>query len=179
MKFHIISQHLNGLPHTPPADAKILYDFIIESRVRNILELGFEHGTSTCYLPAALDEIGSGLVTTINNQTAKTVRPNICDLLDKTGSNKFINPIFAYTSYTWELMRMIENQTIDGLCKPLFDFCFIDGAHTWEVDGLSFFLVEKLLLPGGWILFDDLDWTFASSHALKNTDRVKIMPDDE
>jgi hypothetical protein len=37
------------------------------------------------------------------------------------------------------------------------------GAHTWEVDSCAFFLAEKLLKPGGWMLFDDLTWTAASS----------------
>ena len=44
---------------------------------------------------------------------------------------------------------------------------------------LHFFLVDKLLKPGGWIIFDDMFWTFESSPALKNTSRVKNMPEDE
>ncbi|HWS88410.1 MAG TPA: hypothetical protein VN282_15670 [Pyrinomonadaceae bacterium] len=31
-----------------------------------------------------------------------------------------------------------------------------------EAWALTFFLVDKLLRPGGWILFDDLNWTYVS-----------------
>ena len=48
-----------------------------------------------------------------------------------------------------------------------------------ETDGLAFYLVEKLLLPGAWLLFDDLDWTYATSPALRDTERVREMPEDE
>ncbi|MGL5809687.1 MAG: hypothetical protein ACRCYQ_07075, partial [Nocardioides sp.] len=61
----------------------------------------------------------------------------------------------------------------------VFDFAFIDGAHSWFVDGLAFFLVDKLLKPGAWVLFDDLDWTYATSPTLSQTELVRSMPEDE
>jgi hypothetical protein len=51
----------------------------------------------------------------------------------------------------------------------------LDGAHTWDTDGFAFFLVEKVLKPGGWILFDDLRWTYSSSPALKDRPSVRDM----
>jgi hypothetical protein len=39
--------------------------------------------------------------------------------------------------------------------------------------------VDRLLRPNGWIIFDDLDWTYATSPALGNTERVRRMPEDE
>jgi hypothetical protein len=74
---------------------------------------------------------------------------------------------------------VIESKSKDGKCVPFFDFCFIDGAHSWAVDGFAFFLVEKLLKQGGWLLFDDLDWSYSMSQGLKDTDFVKNMPEDE
>lgn len=47
------------------------------------------------------------------------------------------------------------------------------------MDALAFFLVDRLLRPGGWIIFDDLDWTYAISPALKDTELVRNMPVDE
>ncbi len=78
------------------------------------------------------------------------------------------------TSYTWRLMRMIEEDP-----SPRFDFCYIDGAHNWFVDGFAFFLVNKLLKPGGWLLLDDLDWSYSISPALRDSAEVRQMPDDE
>jgi hypothetical protein len=49
-----------------------------------------------------------------------------------------------------------------GNVEPRFDFCYLDGAHNWTIDGLSVVLIEKLLRPGGWLLLDDLGWTYAA-----------------
>ena len=48
-----------------------------------------------------------------------------------------------------------------GNREPLYDFCFLDGQKNWTVDGLAVFLIEKLLRPGGWLLMDDLGWTYS------------------
>ena len=37
---------------------------------------------------------------------------------------------------------------------------FLDGSHNFDIDGLAVVLAEKLLRPGGWLLLDDLDWTY-------------------
>lgn len=179
MKFDDVSKILKNIPHTPPEDGKILYDFIVENKCQNILELGFENGTSTCYMAAALDEIGSGKILTIDREETIGIEPDIYTLLKRTKLEKFVEPIYAHTTYVWELMKIIEKQTKKNLCKPIFDFCFIDGAHTWEVDGFAFFLVEKLLKSGSWILFDDLNWKFSESHTLKDSEFVKMMPEKE
>jgi len=179
MKFEDALKFLNGIPHIQTSSAKVLYNFVLNGDIKYILELGFAHGVSTCYMAAALEEKGVGLITTIDNQAAKRRKPDIFELLRITNLEKYVNPIFADTSYNWELMKMIDKQTEHNKCEPIFNFCFIDGAHSWEVDGLAFFLSEKLLKPGGWILFDDLNWSYSSSPTLKDTDFVKKMPDDQ
>lgn len=52
---------------------------------------------------------------------------------------------------------------IEKIKEPIYDFIFIDGAHDWYTTGYAFFLVDKLLKPNGYILFDDLNWTFYHS----------------
>jgi hypothetical protein len=61
---------------------------------------------------------------------------------------------------------------------PRFDFCFLDAGHTWAVDGFGFFLVDRLLKPGGWIIFDDLDWSFSES-TVKDSDLYRSMLEEE
>ncbi len=174
MHFDDIVKIIGAIPFCPPSDGKLLYDFILSSGRKHILELGFAHGTSTCYMAAALDEMGEGGIVTVDNLSARECTPNIETLLDRTQLARYVTPVYSETTYTWELKRMLEAHPP----LPLFDFCFIDGAHDWETDGLAFFLVEKLLAPGGWILFDDLDWTYAESPALHDTSTVKAMPHD-
>jgi predicted O-methyltransferase YrrM len=179
MEFNKVADILNNIPHMSRDQGKTVYDLIVNSSIENIVELGFANGTSSCYFAAALDEKKKGKVVTIDNQTAKDRIPNIDELLDKTGLHDYIETVYANTSYNWELMKLIDKQTKDGYCEPLFDFCYLDGAHSLEVDGCAFMLVDKLLKPGAYLLFDDLHWSYAISPSLKNTDFVKNMPEDE
>ena len=182
MKLDRLLQVLGDLHYpalTSPEDGEKLNRFVRESPVKNILELGFAHGTSTCYMAAGLDERGEGHITTIDRESAREREPNILTVLEHTGLAPYVEPVFAATSYNWELMKLIQRQTKGTTTVPCFDFCFIDGAHSWETDGLAFFLVDKLLNPGGWILFDDLHWSYGNSEALRGTDKVEAMPADE
>ena len=45
----------------------------------------------------------------------------------------------------------------------MFDLCYFDGGHTWDATGFGFVLVDMLLRPGGWIIFDDLTWTIEAA----------------
>ena len=47
-----------------------------------------------------------------------------------------------------------------GQCSQAYDFIFIDGAKNWSTDGLAVLLAERLLQPGGWLLLDDLGWSY-------------------
>jgi hypothetical protein len=76
-------------------------------------------------------------------------------------------------------MKLIREGYTEQRDLEQFDFCFIDGAHTWDVDGFSFLLVDRLLRPGGWILFDDVFWTYDTSPTLHDTDFVRSLPEDE
>lgn len=50
---------------------------------------------------------------------------------------------------------------------PIYDYIFLDGAHTWAVDALTTFLADRLLRPGGYLDFDDYDWSLGNSPTLK------------
>jgi predicted O-methyltransferase YrrM len=167
---------LAGIPHMTPERGQEIYAFVREEQPESVLELGFAHGVSSCYIGAALKANGHGALTTIDQDSARQRQPDIQTLLDQTGLLDWVQPIHTPTSYTWELMRLIEG-TPAGDWR--FDFAFIDGAHSWFVDGLAFFLVDRLLKPGSWLLFDDLDWTYATSATLRDTEMVKAMPEDE
>ena len=178
MKIQDVIAKIKDVPHMSAEQGMAIYNMILNNDIVEILELGFAHGTSSCYMGAALHEKGKGQVTTIDNKSALQRKPNIHELLNEFGFTN-IKAIFSETTYNWELMKIIEKQTINNSCKPIFDFCYIDGAHNFEIDTCAFFLVDKLLKPGGYILFDDLKWTYAESPALKDTKWVNSMPEDE
>jgi predicted O-methyltransferase YrrM len=64
-------------------------------------------------------------------------------------------------SYNWSLMRVVQQHP-----APLYDYVFLDGAHVWALDALAFFLLDRLLKPGGYLDFDDYSWSLAGSPAL-------------
>jgi len=179
MKLNKVLPIIQNVPHMTKEQGKIIYKLILDNDIADILELGVAHGTGSCYMAAALDEKGKGSITTIDNKTALDRKPNVFELTEACGLTEYVNPVFANSSYNWELMKLIEQQTKDGICEPIFDFCFLDGAHNFEIDCCAFFLVDKLLKPGALLLFDDLNWTYGSSPSLKNTEAVKAMAEDE
>ncbi len=69
-------------------------------------------------------------------------------------------------SYCWGLMELLEAN--EG---PIFDYVYIDGAHTWHHDGFAFLLVDRLLRPGGYVDFDDFDWR------LIDQPELTVLPD--
>ena len=162
MHFDVIKEIVGAVPNMTPDQGKIVYDFIIATESTFCLELGFAHGSGSCYMGAAVQEIGGKLVA-IDNQSAKERVPTAASQLHRAGLADCVELIYAGDSYTWELMKIVEAQTVDGVCRPCLDFCYVDGAHEWEPDGFAFFLVDKLLKVGGWILFDDLHWSLATS----------------
>ena len=164
-----IKAQLGNLPYMTLARGQQLFDFLVSKRLTRCLELGFYHGVSSCYIAGALEEQGSGNLVTIDLLTAQELTPNIAGLLESLRLTSWVTPCFEAVSYNWRLMHFLE----EGRSKS-FDFCYIDGGHTWETTGFAFFLVTKLLRQGGWILFDDLQWTHSGSATASK--RTKNLP---
>jgi predicted O-methyltransferase YrrM len=174
MKVDEVRGIIGDLPHMTLRQAETITEFIANQHIEAILELGFEHGVSTCYMAVALSESGRGTIVTIDLEPAREATPNIEELLNRIGESHRVKVFYEPTSYTWRLMKFLEEDP-----TPRFDLCYLDAAHSWFVDALGFFLVDRLLRPGGWIILDDVDWTYARSPALKKSKEVRSMPLDE
>jgi predicted O-methyltransferase YrrM len=173
MFLETIARDLAGIPHMTLPQATAVTELILDNKFQSILELGFRHGVSTCYMAAALRELGEdGHITTIDLVGAQSAEPNIEQLLQRHGLSELVTVFYEPQSYVWRLMKLLEEDP-----TPRFDMCYIDGAHSWYVDGFAFFLVDKLLKPGGLIILDDLDWTFATY--MYHTPLVAAMPEEE
>lgn len=141
-----------------------LYEFVKKIKPNKILELGFAHGVSTCIMASALDEMsGHRVIDTIDILPAKEWQENLISiekLSSIMGLESFINIYRENKSYTWWLKKEVEKRKNEENWKP-YDFIFIDGSHNWTIDSSAFFLCEKLLRNGGWILFDDLKYSYS------------------
>ena len=164
MKFETVNAAMKTQPWgITEEQGRLLYDFVVRAKPAEILELGTGVGTSACYMAAALEEVGSGRVTTLDRD------PNLPGYVRDSFAKadpallRFVEIVTTPSSYNDALLPRIEARMKNGVCEPCFDFCYIDGAHTWSDDGLAFFLADKLLKPGGWMLFDDMGWTIAGS----------------
>jgi len=174
MSIDKVREIVGRTPHMHYSQAKRLREFLLDHDIKDILELGFRHGVSTCFMSSILQEKGGGHITTIDLLSAKNMDPNIEGLLNRCGTLDYVDIYYEPTSYTWRLMRMLEEDP-----SPRFDFCYLDGAHNWFVDGFAFFLVDRLLRPGGWMIFDDLYWKYQDSPMMKDREFVRAMPEEE
>ena len=162
MKFREIEKRLRGVPFISPQDAEYLYNLILENDVTDILELGIAHGTATCYMAAALRERGGGHITAVDLLEAKDYfEPSAEEQIRAHGISDLVSIVRTQTGYTWFLHDAIREATTDTLCVPAYDMCIIDGPKNWTIDGAAFFMADKLLREGAWLIFDDYCWSYS------------------
>lgn len=154
---------------------EFIYQLIRENSFKKCLELGTGQGQGTCYIAAAIEENGGEYVDTVDLEESLEYPINISDLSKKVELDKYINPHIEKTSYTWFLKKQIEKYTSLNNCKPIYDLCYIDGAKNWDYDGFSFFLVDKLLNKGGYVIFDDMYWKYSDFIKKKNLDYMHTV----
>jgi predicted O-methyltransferase YrrM len=143
-----------------------VYDHLRREGATTVLELGTAFGASAAYMAAAVAANGGGRVTTVDryhfNAGPAPPPEETAERLGLAATIDFVR--IDHSSYTWWLKQQIEELADRGSNgSPAYDFCYLDGAHDWNIDGLAVVLVERLLRPGAWLLLDDLDWTYASS----------------
>ena len=148
---HDVDRMFPDLLYMTLEQATFLDRLLKQHHLTRCLELGFFHGKSSAFIAAILRDIGEGHLVTIDRKNALQREPDIFQVLAALDLGSWVTVSYEQRSYTWKLMRMLEQAE-----RPVFDFCYIDAAHTWDDTGFAFFLVDELLRPGGWLLFDDL-----------------------
>jgi predicted O-methyltransferase YrrM len=134
-------------------------DFFADSGCRYYAELGVYEGDTALAIAAILDGSGELHLFDFEDRVEAVV-----GRLRRAGhDNVFAHPNSRrlLDSYNWSLMRLLAQHR-----GPIFDYVFIDGAHTWAHDALAFLLVDRLLRPGGFVDFDDYSWTLRRSPSM-------------
>ena len=171
----LVDEHFGALPYMTARQALYLGALIKNESLCSLLELGTFHGKSTAFLAAALEALGRGSLVTIDRFDAETRDPNVYQVLSSLGLLHRAKVYLEPRSLTWRLMRLIEEHE-----NPCFDFCYFDAGHSWDVTGFAFFLVDRLLKPGGWVVFDDLNWTYERmikpDEPVRDGDELAIIP---
>ena len=126
MKFEDIRSKIDGIPYIMPEMAQDLYNFILKYKPLHCLELGFAHGASSCYIAAALDEVGQGQLTCVDLISGlEWQKPSIEELMEQTGLGNLVTIEREHTGYNWFLKKMIMENSNDGQCSPVYDLCLI------------------------------------------------------
>lgn len=155
--------------------ANTIKDIIISNNLSSLLELGTFQGKSAAYMASILEERGTpGTVTTLDRESCMNNEPNVKQVISTLKLTHRVNIILHPRSFTIPLMHMLEQNPL-----PKFDFCYFDGGHIWDATGFAFLLVNKLLKPGAWIVFDDLDWTIHESEKARGKVILKNYGEEE
>jgi predicted O-methyltransferase YrrM len=163
MEFEAVATSVKGIPFMSPSLGRRVYDHIRTTRPEQALELGTAHGVSAAYIAAALEANGAGHLTTVDHRGA-AYDPAPETVLRNAGLDHRVTIIRDHSSYNWFLKQQIEQASdAAGNCLARYDFCYLDGSKNWNLDGLAVVLIEKLLRTGGWLLMDDLEWTYDSN----------------
>ena len=149
------------VPHTSVDRGRALYEHIRENRPGNLLELGTARGGSAVFIGAALEANGTGHLTSVDSTRWQWLNPTPREVLEKAGLGDWVTLDKRFSTYTWFLKDEIEKRLdAAGSVQPEYDFIFLDGSKNWSTDGLAVVLAERLLRPGGWLLLDDLGWSY-------------------
>jgi predicted O-methyltransferase YrrM len=141
-------------------------EFFKSTGSRVYAEIGVYKGYTAAKIAEHLDGEGEVHLFDYEDRLAEAV-----SRLAETGHENVVehpNSRLIMDSYNWSLMRLL-----DRCPEPIFDYVFLDGAHTWALDALAFLLVDRLLKPGGHVDFDDYAWTLAGSPSMK----PEVFPD--
>lgn len=134
-------------------------EFFAASGCRRYAELGVYEGDTTLAIAAVLDGAGELHLFDFEDRVEAVV-----ERLRQAGhDNAFAhaNSRRLLDSYNWSLMHLLAEHR-----EPIFDYVFVDGAHTWAHDALAFLLIDRLVQPGGYIDFDDYGWTLRNSPSM-------------
>jgi predicted O-methyltransferase YrrM len=157
----VVAAAVRDIPNMKEHEGRRVAGHLRRTGARDVLEIGTGHGVSAAYLVAGLPE--DGRVTSIDSaEAARTRSPSADEVLSRLGVRHRVDLVLVEdSSYTWWLKEQVELRSDQaGNVEPRYDFCYLDGAHNWTIDGLAVVLIEKLLRPGGWLLLDDLGWTY-------------------
>lgn len=114
---------------------------------RNVLEIGMAMGISALVVEAALDARGGGEHLFLDPYQSTEWRSIGVEHLRRAG--------FTH----WELLELGSEIALPRLVEQRreFDLIFQDGMHTFDHCMMEFHYFDRLLRPGGVLLYDDVD----------------------
>src|SRR3989344_2249807 len=132
--------------------------FIRMNHIKSYAEIGCNYG-NTAFLVAQALPIGGEMFLFDYPEYIDKAKEKLRKIAkEKKLKVKFYsNSRKSKDSYCWNLLELIKKR------NKIFDYVYLDGSHDFTIDALAFFLIDRLLKTGGYIDFDDYNWTFSKS----------------
>lgn len=125
-----------------------LYNLIKEKHAGKTLEVGCAMGVSSLYICAALDDVEKASHTIIDPMQTSDWKSIGITQLEEAGVD-YYHLIEEPSEFV--LPRLAQN-------GEKFDFCFIDGWHTFDHTLIDFFYIDRMLDVGGIVAIDDVSF---------------------
>ncbi|WP_022756114.1 class I SAM-dependent methyltransferase [Butyrivibrio fibrisolvens] len=142
-----------------------------------VAEIGLGFGASTVEICQLLDskdkyylfdfqDVVEDMIDDLHNNHFK------CEIIGQ-GSSRGI-----WDSYNWNLSNLLINMKNEGEAG-MFDVAYLDGAHTLLHDGLAMVLLKRLLKVGGYLVVDDLNWSYANNKYRTKEEMLDKFPEEQ
>jgi len=155
--------YINAELHFPPEQIRALSNTVFDGIFNSCNLLDIDRSNSN-----QLDLLHRDFIN-LSDQLSIPNIPRGSDILAAKTLEDYINVIETDEGYHWDLYQIIQDKQLT------FDFCYIDGEHTFESTALAFYLIDQILEPNGIVVFDDYDWTIEKSLKM-NPEKIKFFP---
>lgn len=142
------------------------YEFIetirkkkLEQRIISVAEIGIDVGATAveaCKLLETADNYYlfdfQDIVDMLKEDLSKV--PGICCNIKACGNSHRVFDSYCYT--LCDILFDMRNKGLNGI----FDVAYLDGLHGFSHDGLALCLLKELMKPEGYLVIDDINWTY-------------------
>jgi len=130
----------------PVAEAELLQRWLRDHRPERLLEVGLAYGVSTLSMLAALEK-----------------PPLRYDIIDAFQTRDWHGAGLCHLREAGMPEGLVFHEELAELCLPRllaagarYEFAYIDGWHTFDQVAVEFYFINRMLAPGGVIVFDDV-----------------------
>ena len=148
---------------------ELLKDILTVNSAPVVYEIGVGVGATTLPIAQLLNNSGRLYlfsrkkdVLELSADLSQLGYENICD--------EWGSATKTYSGYHFELACGFVADKL-----PLFDLAYIDGGHVFHLDGSATCILKQLCKPGGYMVFDDWNWTLAKSPTMNPTRRPATL----
>lgn len=130
----------------PSLEAQLLQRWLRDQSPRRLLEIGLAYGISTLSILAALEE-----------------PPRRYDIIDAFQHRDWHGIGLRHLREAGMPRGLVFHEELAELCLPRllgngarYEFAYVDGWHTFDQVAVEFYFINRMLEPGGVIVFDDV-----------------------